>query len=174
MVPSPIYAPRIRQLGPHSPDDSAILTVLVTIEGQNSGACGESTGVAMADPTGEADRGALRLDFDRRSAAAILRVRGHLRCRIAALPPIGYRGGADRDECRYARRRAHRRERSPSVGRLAAPIAVRTAGRLRGRGRQPLASAAHGTRRALTLVTMDAQKTRRWRSQARESGECWI
>ena len=41
--------------------------------GYNSVSCGESHGVAMGDPTGEADKGALRLDFDRR---LMLRFRG--------------------------------------------------------------------------------------------------
>ena len=48
--------------------------------------CGELTGAVMADPTGEASRGALRLDFDRHPAAAISRLCDHLRCRVAALP----------------------------------------------------------------------------------------
>ncbi len=59
-------------LNPHSPDE-----VFERARGGNSGlkfrSCGGSNGAAMADPAGEADRGALRLDFDRR---LMLRFRG--------------------------------------------------------------------------------------------------
>src|SRR5271165_2523271 len=51
---------------PHSPDDKPILSALATIPGSNSVSCGGSSETRMADPAGEADRGALRLDFDRR------------------------------------------------------------------------------------------------------------
>jgi hypothetical protein len=51
-------------VNPHSPDEVAILTALDAIVGKNSTSCGGSTGPVMADPTGEADGGALRLDFD--------------------------------------------------------------------------------------------------------------
>jgi len=47
--------------------------VLAAALGYNSVSCGESHGAAMGDPTGEADKGALRLDFDRR---LMLRFRG--------------------------------------------------------------------------------------------------
>jgi hypothetical protein len=53
-------------MNPHSPDEVAILTARDAIVGKNSTSCGGSTGPVMADPTGEADGGALRLDFDRR------------------------------------------------------------------------------------------------------------
>jgi hypothetical protein len=51
---------------PHAPDKAAILTALATFLGSNSAPCEGSNGATMGDPTGEADRGALRLDFDRR------------------------------------------------------------------------------------------------------------
>ena len=52
---------------PHSPDEAAILSALAAIlDIEISSYVGGSNGAAMADPTGEADRGALRLDFDRR------------------------------------------------------------------------------------------------------------
>jgi Transposase DDE domain group 1 len=38
----------------------------------------------MADPTGEGDRGALRLDFDRRLLLQISRLRDHVRCGLLA------------------------------------------------------------------------------------------
>ena len=47
--------------------------MLAAALGYNSVSCGESHGAAMGDPTGEADKGALRLDFDRR---LMLRFRG--------------------------------------------------------------------------------------------------
>jgi hypothetical protein len=57
---------RITHFNPHSSDELAILASLDAIVGQNAASCGGLTGAAMADPTGEADKGALRLDFDRR------------------------------------------------------------------------------------------------------------
>ena len=58
-------------------------------------------------------------------SAAISRFRDHFRCRVAALPRAGWRAGIDRHRGRYAGRRAHRQERAPSVGRLAAAIGIR-------------------------------------------------
>src|SRR3954453_10052627 len=51
---------------PHSPDEVAILSTLKTVFNKNSASYIGHTGAAMADPTGEADKGALRLNFDRR------------------------------------------------------------------------------------------------------------
>jgi hypothetical protein len=44
----------------------AILGTLEMVFGEGSASYQEPTGAAMADPTGETDRNALRLDFDRR------------------------------------------------------------------------------------------------------------
>jgi hypothetical protein len=46
-------------LNPHCPDKAAILSALATIPGKNSGSCGGPGETHIADPTGEADRGAL-------------------------------------------------------------------------------------------------------------------
>ena len=50
----------------HSPDEAAILSPLAAALGQISVACGGSNGTAMTDATSEADKGTLRVDFDRR------------------------------------------------------------------------------------------------------------
>jgi len=42
------------RFNPHSPDEAAILSALTTILVKNSGSCGESSGAAMLDLTGEA------------------------------------------------------------------------------------------------------------------------
>jgi len=76
-------------INPHSPDEAGILRADATILGQNSVACGGPRGAAMGDPTGEADRGALRLDFERAPGAAISRFRDRLRCRVATLSRVG-------------------------------------------------------------------------------------
>jgi hypothetical protein len=53
-------------INPHSPDEAAILSTLKTVFYWNSASYQGHTGVVMADPTGEANTSALRLDFDRR------------------------------------------------------------------------------------------------------------
>jgi hypothetical protein len=53
-------------LNPYSPDEAAILSSFAAVIGSNSRTCGGSNGAAMGDLTGEADKGALRLDFDHR------------------------------------------------------------------------------------------------------------
>src|SRR5258707_15655938 len=53
-------------ISPHSPDEAPILSASSTIPGYNSLSCEGSNGAAMGDPTGDADKCALRLDFDRR------------------------------------------------------------------------------------------------------------
>jgi hypothetical protein len=89
----------------------------------------------MADPAGEADKGALRLDFDHRL---------RLRFRDSAITSDGgllaYRelddvlaltasGGERLAEARTGRNRRH------LFGRAAAAVSIRAAGRLRGRER---------------------------------------
>jgi hypothetical protein len=53
-------------LSPHFPDEAGILSALARIIPLECSRLWGPSGAAMADPTGEADRGALRLDFDRR------------------------------------------------------------------------------------------------------------
>ena len=98
----------------------------------------------MGDLTGEADKGALRLDFDRH---LLLQFRGStitLRCRATGLPRAGRHAGPYLHGCRKAGGRAHRQGRSPPAGRPAASIGVRTVGRLRGRERRRQAVSRSG------------------------------
>jgi hypothetical protein len=53
-------------LNPHSPDEAANLSALFPILEIKIRYYRRSTEAAMADPMGDPDRGALRLDFDRR------------------------------------------------------------------------------------------------------------
>jgi hypothetical protein len=53
-------------LDPHSPDEATNSSALETVFGYDAASYLKPTGVAMVDPTGEAERSALRLDFDRR------------------------------------------------------------------------------------------------------------
>lgn len=61
-----------------------ILSALATIMGWDAVACGGPIGAAMADPTGEADRGTLRHDSDRR---LVLQFRGSANSSDAGLLP---------------------------------------------------------------------------------------
>ena len=65
-------------VNPHSLDELVIFGRSGCASRLNSAFCGGLTGAAMADPTSEADRGALRLDFDPR---LLLQFRG---CRITS------------------------------------------------------------------------------------------
>jgi Transposase DDE domain group 1 len=53
-------------VNPHFSDELPIWSELAVILGKDSCSYGGLTGAAMGDPRGEADKGALRLDFDRR------------------------------------------------------------------------------------------------------------
>src|SRR5271169_3818087 len=53
-------------LNPHSPDGTVFCGAMVLNIVEDTICCARSNGAAMADPAGEADRSALRLDFDRR------------------------------------------------------------------------------------------------------------
>ena len=90
----------------------------------------------MADPTGEADKGGLRLDFDRR---LLLQFRGSTITPDAGLLPYRELDDAMRLKDMGADTLADaptQQERSASAGGTAAPIGVRAAGRLRGRERR--------------------------------------
>jgi hypothetical protein len=98
----------------------------------------------MGDPTGEADNGPLRLDFDRRLQ---LQFRGSTITSNAGL--LAYRelddrlGLTDTGADRLADARIGKNGRHRLAG-FAAPIGVRAAGRLRGRERRRAAESRPG------------------------------